>query len=84
MDDVPTAVLYRIPDDAPTEVLDRADDTVQLWHLLDEMPLWPIVDRDPPLTAGDPRQHPRPSIRSQRWATSTNTLERVLDGLRQL
>lgn len=84
MRDAPTAMLDRI-DDEPTMVLYSLDDTVQLWaHLLDELPLWPARDPDPPLTVGDPRQRPRPVAPSCRWSTSTTTLERLLDGLRHL
>lgn len=76
MCDVPTAVLDRVPvDEAPT---------VQFWCLIDDVPVWPVHDPDPPLRAGDARQRPRPVAPSRRWSTSTDTLRRVLDGLRRL
>mgnify|MGYP001274320499 CR=1 FL=1 len=77
MDDSPTAVLDRVAvDDVPT---------VRLWRILDDIPAWPVLDHDPPLTVADPRLHRGPvALLPRKWSTSTATLELLLDGLHRL
>lgn len=68
MDDVPTAVLDPVPDEALT---------IQIWRIDDQWPDWPLRDHDRPLTGAD-------DWRLVVWADPTTPLlHKVLDGLRR-
>lgn len=76
--DAPMTPFEPFVDDTPTEQMWAVgDDDTTVLPLTDGIPLWPIVDRDPPPS---PEQVGVPT----KFSTSIDTLERVLEGLRLL